>query len=202
MNQPKLGLSIAAIVGVTVAGVAIAQPAPPMGREVTREMARAGAERLFARLDVNKDGKLDAADRESRLSAMFDTIDANHDGTISRAEFLAAHREGPDGHGLDGKGPAGHGPDGMEMRGMALATRLMREADPQNTGTVTRDAFIAAALAQFDRSDTNHDGRITPEERRAGMGGMAGRGAPNGSMGRGMPGGDMPPPPPPPGLEE
>lgn len=194
MTKLKLGLSITALVTAAAAGLALAQPEPnpggpaqmappPLARPVTRDMARVGAERLFARLDVNNDGKLDAVDRDGRIAAMFDTIDSNHDGAVSRAEFIASLRNGPEGRGPEGL---------IQVRGLGMALRIMREADPQHTGTVTRDAFVAAALTLFDRSDLNHDGKVTPEERRAGMAGMS---APGGAMRRGMQGGDMMPPP-------
>lgn len=49
----------------------------------------------FAQMDVNKDGFLDRADREARMTARraewFTTTDVNRDGQISRAEYDAAH---------------------------------------------------------------------------------------------------------------
>ncbi|RMH94545.1 hypothetical protein EBB59_02420 [Lysobacter pythonis] len=49
----------------------------------------------FDRLDVNKDGFLDRADREARMKARrddwFKAADSNGDGQLSRAEFDAMH---------------------------------------------------------------------------------------------------------------
>jgi hypothetical protein len=44
---------------------------------------------------------------------------------------------------------------------------ILRDADPQHTGSVTKDAFIAAELKRFDAADANHDGKVTREELRA-----------------------------------
>jgi len=171
MNRFTLGLSLATLVVAT--GIAIAQPAPiqrplppGMAREVTRDEARAGAEKLFAAMDLNHDGKLDTADREVHMGRMFDRIDVNHDGSISRAEFFAAHKESMERR----EAPSDEGPARMmRMRAMEMGGQILREADPQHTGSVSHDAFVAAALALFDKADANHDGKVTPEERRAAM---------------------------------
>jgi hypothetical protein len=40
-------------------------------------------------------------------------------------------------------------------------------ADANGDGVVTKDEFVAGALARFDAGDTNHDGSLTPAERQA-----------------------------------
>ena len=218
MNRLKLGLSVAGLACAGVALVATAQPVPPPvvaaeGRVVTRDEAKAGAEVLFSRFDANHDGRIDAADRAAEMSRVFDRIDTNHDGSISRDEFLAAHPHGGEGPpmgapgmgapGMAGPGKMGHGgagPDaggpgaggpGMHERAMGLGMEIMRLADPQHTGTVSHDGFVSAALALFDRADADHDGKITPAERRAAhpmMGRHDGHGM-NGQMGGNQMGG-------------
>lgn len=166
-------------------------------RVVTRAEAQERAEQLFARLDANHDGKLDKADREARLNEMFDRLDTDHDGKISREEFLAAHERGrgmmgpgmmgegmmhdgpppgaPEGgamgdhgrHHPGGPGMGGHGRmHGRMGEGMMLMA-IIHTADPQHTGTITKQAFVGAALKLFDMADTNHDGKLTPQERQA-----------------------------------
>lgn len=151
------------------------------GRVTTRIEAQDGAAKLFDRLDLNHDGKLDTADRAVHLGEIFDKIDTNHDGSISREEFIAAHEHmmGHPGMGPGespppapgGQPPAdGHGHwhhEGEHMRLMGLTMAILHEADPNHTGSVSKDAFVAAALRLFDKADTNHDGKLTPQERRA-----------------------------------
>lgn len=144
---------------------------------VTRAEAQTKAGERFARMDANKDGKLDAADRTARQAAMFDMIDTNKDGQISRAEFdahRAARMDGDrpdrpdmDGHDKDRKGDRmGHGRrrgDRMGMDGM----RMGAMADANKDGAVTQAEFVAAALSRFDRADTDKNGSLTTTERRA-----------------------------------
>ena len=192
MKKIALGISAMAL---ALAGAAIAAEAPAHGPDhdkvLTRAEAQARAEEAFAKLDVNHDGKLDKADRIARISEHFDKIDTNHDGSISRDEFIAAHEamhpgERPEGGRPDlpppppGAGPQGHegpeghaphhGPDGKRphpFEGAPLVFEILHLADPAHTDTITKDAFVAASLKLFDQADTNHDGKVTPEERRA-----------------------------------
>lgn len=180
MNKIMLGISLAALAS---AGAAIAQDhapgmrmgmgADPMGdKTVTRAEVQAKAEEHFAKMDLNHDGKLDAADRAAHAGEMFDKLDANKDGTISRDEFAAAHRTGPDGghdHGKQGSGKDGRGKDGRgkDGPGMGGAMMMLAMADTNHDGAVSKDEFVAAHLKMFDMADTNHDGQLTPAERMA-----------------------------------
>jgi Ca2+-binding EF-hand superfamily protein len=171
------------------------------------EVARHVAE-LFARLDTNRDGFVTkdeveaihrkmmgamgmAHDMATRFheggmpmpdrGAMFDRLDANHDGSISRQEFMAGKPQvreervmimhgGPDGapgapgdiemHGM-------HHMEGMHVHGMGMGMggNLFEMADGNHDGRVSLAEAQAAALAHFDKADVNHDGKITPDER-------------------------------------
>ena len=202
MKKILIGISVGAL-ALATAGIAaemhhMGADSPPT---ITRVEAKAAAEAAFAKLDVNHDGKLDAGDRAARMGEMFDKIDANKDGTISRDEFVAAHEKmgmgkGPMGMGMGGEGPGGHAwrqghehhddsddrddheghhghrmghgdrmGEGRAKMGMLMA--ILHEADPNHTGSVSRDAFVGGALKLFDKADTNHDGKVTPQERHA-----------------------------------
>jgi len=223
MKKFVLALSAATLALGGVAYAAQDMPPPPPGghgmdpmgdKTLSRAEAEAMAGKMFDRMDANHDGKLDKADREARTVEHFRKLDTDGNGSISQAEFLAAH--GPDHGDHDGKGPEGKGHEGMEHEGMEhrgmehrgpgghemMAGMIMHQADANKDGTVTRAEFVAAALAHFDKVDANHDGKVTPEERKAAMKAM--RGGMKGHMGgmHGMrhgegPMGDGPPPPPP-----
>ena len=188
-----------------------------------QEMAGRMFDRMDANHDGKLDATDRDARRAEMKSAMFQRMDANHDGQISRDEFMNFKPGGPkgpeggmgghdmhgpmggpgmDGPGMGGPGmggPGGEGHMGMRGHGMGMGGMggmMMRMADTNHDGTVTRDEFMAAVLQHFDQMDTNHDGTVTPEERRAAHEAM--REHMHDSMGgHGMGGSDgaMPPPP-------
>lgn len=196
-SKISVGLSVAvlAIAGAACAQAPAAPGGSerdrPEARIETRAEAQARAEAMFARRDANKDGKLDRADREAhrqeRRSALFDRLDADKDGTISKAEFMADRgperdRGGPHPEGdmpRPPRGPEASGdrpsPDHAERHGRHGNPRGDRKrrmpgfgkADGDGDRSVTRSEFVAAALQRFDAIDTDKDGRVTPEERRA-----------------------------------
>lgn len=167
----KLHLSIAtallAATGLAIAAPAIAQPAAKP--DVTRAQVEAKAAEHFARMDVNRDGVLDAADREARRAKMFDRLDADNNGSISEAEFAARHAARAGHEGRDGAkrgGTKGHrmgGHRGMMGGRMAMA----RMADTNNDNAISRAEFTAAALKHFDQADADNNGTVTQAERKA-----------------------------------
>ena len=143
---------------------------------VTREEAGSFHDRAMSGMHK---GMMMRGDIEKRLSergihlgdrgAMFDRLDTNKDGSISRQEFTSAQpqiheermivmRDGP-------RTP------GMKMRmhrmgGAGFGGHIFEMADANKDGRVSLAEAQSAALAHFDRADTNRDGRITPDERR------------------------------------
>jgi Ca2+-binding EF-hand superfamily protein len=147
---------------------------------------------MFARFDTNRDGYLTkpeaqaghqamAGDKRAKFArrlaergaarpdrgAMFDRLDRNRDGAISRQEFMSAQpqiherrkivmRHGPDGAGR---------PHQMRMHGMKMGGRLFETADANRDGRVTLQEATNAALQRFDTADANRDGTLTREER-------------------------------------
>lgn len=157
MKKLTLGLSLAAL---AAAGVGTAYAASgQFGGSMTRAEAQAHAAQLFAKFDVNHDGKIDAADRVAREAARFDKLDTDHNGSLSRAEFMA----GADHFGGREGGRHGHGWKGHHRDLGAMATM----ADTNHDGALTQAEFTAAALQRFGTMDTNHDGTVTREERQA-----------------------------------
>ncbi len=121
-----------------------------------------------------------------RIAKRFDSIDTDHDGKISKAEFAAAEeRRGEDGPRRFGPGRFGQGgpgramlfhragPDGGRFRGpLPFAPppgegRRFGGPDRKPGAPLTKADFVSRGLARFDAIDTDHDGKISPAEREA-----------------------------------
>ena len=183
ITKLTLGLSVAAL---AVGGIAYAQPGrgggPMMDADgngvVTRAEAKQAGDAMFARMDVNNDGKLDQTDREARHEArraeMFGKLDSDGNGSISNEEFMAQPPRGPGqgGPGMDGeRGPGmrdGDGRHGKHHRGHRGGMMMMAKmADTNNDGAVSKAEFDAAGEKHFAMMDADNDGQITQAERQA-----------------------------------
>ena len=120
-------IRIVSILFALVAGTGVALAAPG-GADTSDRGPRGdrGARhaKMLEKLDLNKDGVVDHAERaqfrQQRADALFDRLDTNKDGVITRAELRAGHpmrghgkgmKAGPDGKGK-GKGWKGKGDKG------------------------------------------------------------------------------------------
>lgn len=138
---------------------------------LTRAEMTAAAQAAFDRMDVNKDGKLDKADRDlkakQRTDAFFDRADTDHNGQLSKAEFAAAHearaqaraerRDKRMAMGNDAPPPAG---DGADEAAPAHGPRHgMRGHGPGRWG---RGGHAMGMMARM--ADTDKDGAISKAE--------------------------------------
>ncbi|MDR7060397.1 MULTISPECIES: hypothetical protein [unclassified Sphingopyxis] len=173
-------ISLFTLAAALVAVPVLAAPGADGNAGQTRADAQARATQMFAKMDANKDGKLDATDRAAqraeRQAKIFASLDADGNGSISKAEWdkhgadRAAKRaergekraeagEAGEGkrHGMRG----GHGKRGGH-HGM-----MMGKADTDGDKAISQAEFQTAALARFDAADANKDGQVTAEERQA-----------------------------------
>ena len=152
--------------------------APVVAPMIGMAEVKAEADRVWDRLDANHDGRLDNADRDTRMLERFAMWDTNHDGVISKDEFLAVaharkgHARWERPQGLD-RPPAplpgqpmdlrgeGHGRPGVAMVLVGTAMRLARK-----DGVIARATFDGALKSVFDEIDTNHDGMLGRAELR------------------------------------
>jgi hypothetical protein len=93
------------------------------------------------------------AEAKQRADMLFQMLDANHDGTVTRAEAEQAAAQFAARSGGEGGGQRG----GRIQR---LITQAFGTAD-----SVTLAQFEAQVLARFDAQDLNHDGTVTAAER-------------------------------------
>jgi Ca2+-binding EF-hand superfamily protein len=170
--------------------------AHPMADHVmTRAEVTAMVRDHFTQLDTNNDGVITAAEaQEGREqwaehkqamgaapgamrhdgamgdpNAAFDRFDTNKDGSISHDEFTKAHEQHMEKR-MAAREEGSKNAKSPEMRmhqGGGMGARMIAMADTNKDGKTTLAEAEALALQHFDKMDTNHDGQVTPEERRA-----------------------------------
>ena len=105
----------------------------------------------FDKMDVNKDGYLDRADMQARMTQeraeFFKGADANHDGRVTRNEFIVEQ-----------------GARGAERREKMSSRAQATGKQPPARQAPTEQQQIANAGKTFDAMDTNKDGALTRAE--------------------------------------
>lgn len=128
---------LAAIGAAIVASPAGAQPIPSVQRPpMAQGHGRGGWQEDMTRSQA-----------QQRADMMFQRLDLNHDGTVTRQEAEQAMAQ------FGGGGDGGN-------RAERMISRVFGDAP-----AVTLAQAEAQALARFDRQDLNHDGVVTAEER-------------------------------------
>ncbi|WP_397576274.1 calcium-binding protein [Sphingorhabdus sp.] len=140
-------------------------------RIITKAEAMAAADARFEMMDANDDGTLNEGDKAAMLAKRFAAIDTDKNGSVSQAEFMAAHD-------MRGERRADRRKKRMEHRKMGKRHEreggrdgrmdIMARADSNGDKAISQPEFRAAAEARFAKADTNKDGSITPDERKAG----------------------------------
>ena len=143
---------------------------------VSKDEADSGRESMHSKMHDRIESRLagDGVEMPDR-GAMFDRLDANHDGSISRDEFTAAKPQVNERKVIVIK----DGEDGdtrIRMHrmgtGMRFGGHLFEMADADKDGRVSMQEATNAAAAHFDKADSNRDGTLTREEMRAAHKGM------------------------------
>ena len=103
---------------------------------------------LFASADANGDGLVSKAEFIAARNARFDVLDANRDGFLVRDEMAAA---------------------APGLRGRMMLPMLFPQFDGNGDGKVSRQEFSAAPVPGFDMADADGDGMVSPAEAKAAM---------------------------------
>ena len=92
---------------------------------------------LLLGLDTDQDGTVSLDEAKKAAEAMFDKLDRDHDGTLTR----------------------------RELRGK-LSAREFAAADIDKDGTISKDEYLAVVEQRFKAADTDNDGTLTRRELR------------------------------------
>lgn len=108
------------------------------------------------------------AEAQQRADMMFQMMDSNKDGTVTKAEAEQALAQFQ----------AMRGGDDKNARGGGRMQRMMDQAFATSQ-SLTQAQFEAQALARFDAMDLNHDGTVTAAERQQARAQMRANAAPS-----------------------
>ncbi|MEO5625393.1 MAG: EF-hand domain-containing protein [Dokdonella sp.] len=145
-----VGTLVCAACAMVVAGSAFA--ADPTSDATTTRAGKRGQfrQRLFDQIDSNHDGVVSRAEYQAWVDSRFDTLDSNHDGRVDATEI--AHSA-------------------------ATAERVQKRADGfvkrngNGSSTVSKADFEAKAMARFQRLGNGAD-TLTIDQLGAGRGGF------------------------------
>jgi len=112
-----------------------------------------------------------AAHQRPHRGGFLEAADTDHDGSVSRAEFIAwrekqfAHLDRNGDGVLDAadRADADQQHEGMQARGEQMREKL----DANGDGKITKDEFVNAGTPMFDKADTDGNGVVDAKEMQA-----------------------------------
>lgn len=139
---------------------------------LTEAEMRADAERFFARLDANQDGRIDSEERMAYETEIAPEVQSNSRWKQTRQEMTAEPRPADDSERSDrrrrwAKDIDGYQPDGLQgaaRYGLLNLPEPVAGADADFDRFVTLDEFRSAASYRFRLLDRNHTGSLSLEQ--------------------------------------
>ena len=120
-----------------------------------RERAQGGVDAFFVRMDVNKDGKITAAEA-GEVWGRLSTLDTDNDGSVSKAEFAARGQRGDRRRGERNR-PAPVDWDAEYERFLAENPRVKQQVE---AGQITKAQVIAGIKARAKESAPSKEEEI------------------------------------------
>jgi Ca2+-binding EF-hand superfamily protein len=136
---------------------------------LTADEMRADAERFFAALDVNRDGRIDSEERMTYESKIAPEVQVNSDWKRTRQETAAEARSSDDSDRGNRRRRWSNEIDGYQLDGLQGAARYgllnlpepVAGADANFDRFVSLDEFRSAASYRFQLLDRDRSGRLT-----------------------------------------
>jgi Ca2+-binding EF-hand superfamily protein len=136
---------------------------------LTADEMRADAERFFATLDVDRDGRIDSEERMAYESKIAPEVQVNTDWKRTRQEAAAETRSGDGSDRGKGRRRWSNEIDGYQLDGLQGAARYgllnlpepVAGADSNFDRFVSLDEFRLAASYRFQLLDKDRSGRLT-----------------------------------------
>ena len=91
---------------------------------------------LFEKLDADHDGTLDLAETKSAAAERFGALDTDHDGTLDPTEAAKA----------------------------AIGKKEFAKLDTAKKGVLDKDQFLSMVEKEFATADKDHDGTLSKDE--------------------------------------
>jgi Ca2+-binding EF-hand superfamily protein len=111
--------------------------------------------KLLENADVNGDGIITKAEFTAARAKMFDRLDRNHDGYLTKDDMPRFS---------------------LRQNGSGRIQEMVLLMDKDGDGRVSRDEFVNSPSLLFDRADANHDGQVDSSELAAFKSTLAARG--------------------------
>ncbi|MBL0124274.1 MAG: EF-hand domain-containing protein [Betaproteobacteria bacterium] len=111
----------------------------------------------FAKMDINRDGRVSSDEHAAGGKQMFDAMDANHNGKVTALEMDAAHER-----------VTGAQANRAEMS----AAEKIKVIDKDGDGILSAAEHASGSQAMFEKMDTNKDGYLSRVELAAGHANM------------------------------
>ena len=127
-----------------------AQTPLPAPKNCAELLARMPSDGLWTRVETRQDA-------DALATALHKKLDLNHDGYVTLDEVKQVAKQAT---GATGELP----PDGE-----AFVRRVLLQSDSDHDGRLSLAEEMTGTDAAFAATDTNHDGKVTPNERCAAM---------------------------------